>query len=186
MLQDVRHSGYTQFTWFPFPSASEWAREWVRGKISIAGSNMIHCTVIRDSVKWKGKICSLARSPTEKHKYYLNVIRLTVVTEASESMCTVHSLLLLYFHPEKRRRGETRTAKLKVTAEESVPFRSHSQNEKGSPPRNKSDINSCGRIPAMIKWDNLYIIYDELVDWKRSALSLLLGLGGRSYRSTDQ
>lgn len=52
---------YTQFTWFLTTSAIEWDRKWVSEKISIAGNNMIHCTVIRDSVRWKEKICSLTQ-----------------------------------------------------------------------------------------------------------------------------
>lgn len=62
MLQErhrIRNTSDTQFTWFLTPSATEWAREWVSEKISIPGNNMIHCTVIRDSARWKEKIRSL-------------------------------------------------------------------------------------------------------------------------------
>lgn len=62
-----------------------------------------------------------------------------------------------------------------------------SLNKKCSPEQTESNINLFEQISVVIKWDNLFIIYDELVDWKLSAaLSLLLALGGWSYQSTDQ
>lgn len=131
MPQEMRHIlniSCTQFTWFPAPSAIEWACEWLSEKISIAGNNMIHCTVIRDSVRWKERICSLTRVTHREtqilskchqvHCSYRACVRRT---------CTVNSLFPSIFisaplcqRNVTHRRRETGKAKLKVTAKESV------------------------------------------------------------------
>lgn len=134
MPQERRHIpniSYTQFTWFPSPSEIEWADEWVSGKISIGGNNMIHCTVIRDSVRWKGKICSLTQVTHRETQ---------ILSKCHQPHCSyrascenVHSefITCIYFHlaaiitlskecdSQKERNWK---AKLKVIAKDNVQF----------------------------------------------------------------
>lgn len=125
MLQERRHIlniSFTQFTWFLTPPAIGWA--WVRERISIEGNNMIQCTVIRDSARWKEKICSL--TPVTHRETQ-------ILSKCHQAHCScrascenVHSefIIFIYFHlgaiitlskerdSQKRRNWK---AKLKVT-----------------------------------------------------------------------
>lgn len=144
MLQEKYHIpniSYIQFTWFPTPPAIEWVCEWVSEKISIAGNNMIHCTVIRDSVRWKEKICSLTRVTHRETQ---------ILSKCHQAHCSYRDLcenahsefiIFIYFHlsaiitlskecdSQKKRNWK---AKLKVTAKESVRFFSPLCNKKCS------------------------------------------------------
>ena len=206
MLQErhrIRNISDTQFTWFLTPSATEWAREWVSEKISIPGNNMIHCTVIRDSARWKEKIRSLT---------WVTHRETQILSKCHQAHCSCRALcenvqsefiIFIYFHlaaiitlskdcDAQKKRNWKAKVKSRSRAKRSIfyffiffpPF-PHG----GNALRNKtqSSIHLFEQIFLMIESDNLFITYDEAADWKLSAaLSLFLGLGGWSYQSTDQ
>ena len=62
------------------------------------------------------------------------------------------------------RRREIGKQKLKVAAKDAVRFFSPPSNMKCSPEQTETNINLFEQISVMIKLDNLFIIYDELVD----------------------
>lgn len=122
----IPNIGYTQFTWFP---ATEWLQQGVSEKISIGGNNVIHSTVIRDSVRWKEKICSLTRVTHRETQILSKCHQAHCSYRASCENAHSEFIIFIYFHlgaiitlskgcdSQKKRNWK---AKLKVTAEESV------------------------------------------------------------------
>lgn len=79
--------------------------QWVSEKISMAGNNMIHCTVIRDWLRWKEKICSLTRVTHRETQILSKCHQAECSCRGSVWECSQWIHYSLYFHHYKSVKG---------------------------------------------------------------------------------
>lgn len=78
-------------------SSCNWM-SFVNEKISIAGNSMIHCTVIRDSARWKEKICSLTQVTRRETQMLSKCHQACCSCRASCQNVHREFIIFIYFH----------------------------------------------------------------------------------------